>query len=238
VILSRVRETSHGDVAITNGLDLEDTTSLGDLVERTVDRLQQSEHLRRLSRGAPSREARDIGKENRSLGEQVSDWLGLVHEVVVDLIQTRNFTDQKFLEAGLVIRIDQSCLFFILSVESIAHVGRKQGGHNCIRLGSFPNDLGVSTLNETIVHEENCCHEQKRKSDCATQNCRKVGSIVLFELLSGKDMERVNAVSHLLSLGPRRTREWKDDFHITVALVVKISWSNIESLRRIKEETW
>lgn len=49
MILSRLRQTTNGNITISYCFDFEDATLLGDLVKGLIDRFQQDEDLRRLA---------------------------------------------------------------------------------------------------------------------------------------------------------------------------------------------
>ena len=95
VILAGIREARHCYVAVTNGLDLEDTTLCCELIKGVVDRFEQNEYLRGLSRGAPCGKANDIGEHDGRAWKELGNWLGrklrLRHAVVVLFVADEAF---------------------------------------------------------------------------------------------------------------------------------------------------
>mmetsp|Transcript_34534 Transcript_34534/g.54015 ORF Transcript_34534/g.54015 Transcript_34534/m.54015 type:complete len:220 (+) Transcript_34534:1616-2275(+) len=69
MVLTRFWQTCHCDVAIANGLDLEDTTAFGDSIERPVHGLEQGKDLRRFSHRTPGGKTSDIRKHDGRIGE-------------------------------------------------------------------------------------------------------------------------------------------------------------------------
>jgi hypothetical protein len=71
VILPWFRKTDHSNITVTNGLDLEDSTTSCEGVERIVDGFEKGEDLRWLSNRAPGSEASDIRKHDSGMREQI-----------------------------------------------------------------------------------------------------------------------------------------------------------------------
>lgn len=49
VVLSRLREPSHGDVAVTDGFNLKDTSAASNKIEGGIQSLKQDKYLARLT---------------------------------------------------------------------------------------------------------------------------------------------------------------------------------------------
>lgn len=60
MLLVRFGQSSNSDIAVADGLDLENTAAIGNLVERTKDGLEKREDLGGLTYRAPSSKARDV----------------------------------------------------------------------------------------------------------------------------------------------------------------------------------
>mmetsp|Transcript_4823 Transcript_4823/g.10364 ORF Transcript_4823/g.10364 Transcript_4823/m.10364 type:complete len:310 (-) Transcript_4823:367-1296(-) len=100
VIVPLVGQSRHGDVAVSDGLHLEDAQLSRLDVELAVDRLQEAEDLRWLSFRAPRREAFDVRQHHRRILEDLGDGLHLADlcAQVVIVLPARHGMGQEPLE--------------------------------------------------------------------------------------------------------------------------------------------
>jgi hypothetical protein len=233
MILAGIGQSRHGNVAVSDGLDLEDTPSPCYLVEGSVDSLQQRKDLRRLPSRAPRSKARDISKKNRRLGEKIGNRLGLVHDVII-IVYDASLASEKVFDLRLCWYFScPSCfLLCVLLEKSIVNVGWEQRRHDGVGSSSFFNNFVVSAMNEPVVKEKGSYHDEECGCDDHRQNYWEAGAVVIFEFLGWVNMERVDAVTGRFrrQLEPGVIGERYDDFHMAVFCFMEVTFSNVKRL--------
>ena len=155
MILAKLGETTNGNVAISNGFDLEHATTHRHLVELVIDRFQQRKYLCRLSHAAPSRKTNQVSKHDGDLRKQVGYRLRLEDHI------TRRSHLVVVIKVLLNLRLRSKCegtlstLLLLGALDDpVVHFLGKERGYHLLSPSRRELELLLALIQSVIVQTE------------------------------------------------------------------------------------